>query len=1017
MKAFEDGRLQDLKDRMPDVSLQSIKQCLDLDEEGLDTRDVRVFMLDFKQFLREVKVSADFYDAAGVLFDSVKSSSTNRRIVPSHVAFIIKDTHLYHLDGETGGLFRQTDEKRSMLEKPILPSPNFFIKQKDETPKYHIEALEDFLSIDFSKVPEGRVDIRINEPLEDVMMFCLEQWKVQPRVTFSSFGRAVNSVELYVGKHLVKFQYPLAPGSLQLNVDQVCSKEYADRFEKRHNDLYTSVAVGTNVSHFSQEVLQWWKIDSRGPLVGRLPGMEHFERETSEVDVTNAYLGFLYAMPSFPVFNKLDLPERYDGHKLEPMTCYSVRRTTALEKLTWELPLLKQPVNLVWGSVLIKHGAALAKHYEIEAFVRPYKLVPNKSKEFIKALLTDDLLERSHKKLAGLKPIGMIGKKQNTNKEWRLFYNEAEALHYKKTYGGEVFTKVYWEDDLTNKQLFVWESLQRKTELVNGLWPIHHYIMDQCRSALAVNHKMLLGENKVLVGYNTDACFVAGSETANQSVDKCSVATFGATTRKSKGAPTGPLVGLMQESVPVMFPKSVELVNHTLTNEFSAKELADIAKSSDVFVAGACAGAGKTTACLNAAVLRYRKCGKAGVLVLTPGNVRVLEHLTNGYNSATYAKFLGLRVEGGALVETQKAFDLSGVKTIVFDEICTLGVAEMARLMAKVQQLRAAGACPLLLATGDVRQLPPIELFVNPHVNQAAYIMNNVRRLFPVSVTLHTPKRYLSEQDNELVLQIGRMLFEEKRPVREVLAMFQHIEKEEVPLDAMAITYKRVTRSSMNSFMHGRLHEEPLFVGLKLVYDSHTRKQGNARLIKNFQYEITEMSESSIKLREVGGEDTFELSIGTVKSWFTYTHANTGHSAQGMTYERPLVICDTSFWRLSPEWVYVALTRSKNMSTVYILKQHEAAVDKKHIQRSIDNHVATDGEDGGLTVDWVLATAEAQSHACVLCGDSFDVPRVGVFGNKLQSMSIDRINSEGKHTPGNCQLVHYSCNCAKKDRV
>ena len=80
----------------------------------------------------------------------------------------------------------------------------------------------------------------------------------------------------------------------------------------------------------------------------------------------------------------------------------------------------------------------------------------------------------------------------------------------------------------------------------------------------------------------------------------------------------------------------------------------------------------------------------------------------------------------------------------------------------------------------------------------------------------------------------------------------------------------------------GALRSTASGLGLELVYNNDTRKQGLFKLIKNFTYTIRALSDTELTLTELGNEaHAFRLPIGSVRKWFTYSHASTGHTSQG----------------------------------------------------------------------------------------------------------------------------------------
>ena len=239
------------------------------------------------------------------------------------------------------------------------------------------------------------------------------------------------------------------------------------------------------------------------------------------------------------------------------------------------------------------------------------------------------------------------------------------------------------------------------------------------------------------------------------------------------------------------------------------------------------------------------------------------------------------------------------------------------------------------------------------------------------------------------------------------------------------MTYTRESRRTLNNAMHFRSSEAKWEVGLTLIYDSNTKRHGTHKLFKNGSYRVTAVNEENIDLCDVADADVkFRVSFEQALEWFVYNHAATAHSAQGATWDAPVVIADVGHVCMTPEWVYVALSRNRNTKEVYILEGEIAPkpVDKRLIAQRIKDHNAVDVKAGrvvgDLTVDWVLSKFDEQHGLCSLCHCEMEMPRVGAVQPRGTLISIDRIQSKrGQgHTRGNCNLTCHACNVAKGAR-
>jgi hypothetical protein len=316
-----------------------------------------------------------------------------------------------------------------------------------------------------------------------------------------------------------------------------------------------------------------------------------------------------------------------------------------------------------------------------------------------------------------------------------------------------------------------------------------------------------------------------------------------------------------------------------------------------------------------------------------------------------------------------------------------------------------------MMATGDTHQIPPIEKH-NGDIKR--YLMKLGMNIFPCVVTLHEIKRFKDPADKALLMGIKKDFFEDSIDgiMQTVLAKFPTVTLDTIPDRAKVITYYGTTRKRVNKAIHTKLHgTNEFFTGLKLTFNVNTRRFGTGKLIKNFQYEITEMCpKGGAKLCESGSKTSFIVSELQLKNWFTYTHAHTCHSVQGATYEdTPIVICDTNGKYVTREWLWVALTRGTRMDNVYILRSPPPTpLTDAELEQRIKAHAVEDTLKGrgvcNLTVQWVKSQLEKQPE-CAVCHEPLELTK---------KLSIDRKDSDLAHTMTNCQLVCRTCNCSKK---
>ena len=1056
---------------LPEITVSTLRAFFAAN--GVPMGGDRVGLDGLRFFCRAFNISLDVYDAY-LQLDSAMSVTrrdfSNRRVKPSHVAVAVKDGHVLQIDNDKG-LFRKAEENRAHLEPVGFPSPYYRLAKEDDvivTKLFHIDQLEEIMALDFATIPRAKdrtsvADIRINEPLERVADMCLMVWRVTPRLRFSKTGRVVVSVEIIVDGVLLRFRNPKTPGSHQLALSQYATAAYAARLSERTAALRSSLINAANMSELNPYGSDWFKVGKRGPLVGILSGVDP-KATAFEADAANAHISVVHKLEMFPKFCASDYPEVYDGHPIEDYTNYLLCRHTN-DGLTWALnTLLDQTQGRIWGYELKEAWPQLRDVCTITQSFRPFQLVPNKSMGAIEALLTDDVLTLPDVKNSFVITGGSLGKKWNRNSDSRVFALEGEARYFASLHpGSEVHPYLYniqpeSEGGLNATASTVWvcEPGEYRTELVGNFVPIHDMILSGCRMILFRTILRLEAEGHKILALNTDVVFAEGVR-VSEPFNKRDPANLGRIGFNPKALPSHrnePLFAQLdwETDPPHVYNKEPRNCTYFMHGEDSNGLCKAIKIGKDLLVLGAAPGVGKTTTILKA--FNSLSGGVKKKLAVVPSNARVAELRSQGINAATadelraqgidactYAWYLETFVKNGELVaQTAKKRQVyrrpDGVEIqmaefafILFDEAATLPIREWTMLVAKIKRLRRKATPPRMCATADTHQLPPIEHNVNPCVNEKDHITRRLFETFPSYVELKDPKRWKRPECKALVLQLKEILFgdESRDPqqrMREAMALFPSIQLGDAPVGARFVSYLRKTRARLNRFAHERAHPGVEFpVGVHLVYFSHNKVHEGATLYKNATCVVDSVTDTHVQLHDLAeAAVAFQVTLKQARDWFVYSHAATCHSAQGATWDAPICIADWWFPRVTPEWLYVALTRNRDTRTVRILGRpptpEQPPLDLATLASRIAGHNRVDAEagrlPGDLTVGWVVATHKLQEGQCAICHEEIELPRVGVAAG-LDQASIDRADSDLGHSCSNCQLTCRSCNFAKKD--
>jgi uncharacterized protein with PIN domain len=135
---------------------------------------------------------------------------------------------------------------------------------------------------------------------------------------------------------------------------------------------------------------------------------------------------------------------------------------------------------------------------------------------------------------------------------------------------------------------------------------------------------------------------------------------------------------------------------------------------------------------------------------------------------------------------------------------------------------------------------------------------------------------------------------------------------------------------------------------------------------------------------------------------FRPTYVYTGHSIQGTTTNKNVIIHDTFSKHITSEWFWVAITRCTDLAKVSIYKRdtYTFAKEKQINTKFFDS--SSNAEKRTITVEEANLLFDKQNGICPICANSIIRP------------SVDRINNSIGHITSNCQITCLKCNITKK---
>jgi ATP-dependent exoDNAse (exonuclease V) alpha subunit len=390
----------------------------------------------------------------------------------------------------------------------------------------------------------------------------------------------------------------------------------------------------------------------------------------------------------------------------------------------------------------------------------------------------------------------------------------------------------------------------------------------------------------------------------------------------------------------------------------------------------------------NATKYSKNKFKKDEILVVVPTNSMAKRFMAEyQLNAVTYHRFKGEDIHEDS---TAKAYDINGIKCILFDEILLLKHSQL----IKVSKFMDAHPDIEFLATCGAEQLPAINDPVDVDM-KLRYLMSP--RLFPNVIQLKINKR-VDPGDRERLEAVLHDLLEAKHSGKQALinVIQKHFKDQMVTdLDDMktksitkALSYYTESRDLLNkhintyyqhskhNYKHIVLSEDGsrYYYGQKLVVrDSILSKEG-VKLHPNYEYTIKEMNQKQFTLEDVLDGKTITIEKKQVDKHFAFSFCNTVHSSQGDSINQAYVIADWKGKWSCDKWLYTAITRTRSLKNVWFLEENLlSAVDsRKRMHELISGYKDQDKkakrvyrEEDYITVDWGMEQLDHNGIWCV----------------------------------------------------
>lgn len=623
------------------------------------------------------------------------------------------------------------------------------------------------------------------------------------------------------------------------------------------------------------------------------------------------------------------------------------------------------------GVNLVNHDVNLPmmQHPSGTTYLRPMAVLrtqPRRSKcwSSIVRIWEHPNLDRDMRKRALVRALGKLGTSSNTkHEETHLFCNAEEAVVFAEERGGKVMS--------IEEQVFLAFVEGDRVPRLEGHYLTHLYVLDTYRAVMQHWYDRLTARGIDVQYIRCDEFFFPADQAPLAAAlafpgDPESMEAFGLLKLGHDHVRLGDLGFLANQTDlldQVLAPSSdhLEIFSGDVVcagelgkePEFVRPEpdefhIENLDAYSRLLIQANVPGAGKSHAVLS----RYGK----HALVVCPTNALCVEFRSKypGCTAMTLHRFLGVRTgegEGMDPKDPQTSPEEEGRapsrtlapgrhqpefnKVLLLDEIFMYSTHMLSRLYFRL----AITTATKVFATGDPNQLPPVheeasdELFA-PTAAKTRRIQA-VNFLFPRQMMLVVCKRGANLEDNRRMESIATRMRSPGFTMQHIMDLVQQ-EFQEIPFtkamrmmrddpyDHLAVCYyNRTCQRIAEAVLPGGTKLRP---GVRLVNRLRRSAGKNTTLMVNYEYVVDSVQGEGKRqmavLKDVGTEATgrYTVPAGFVEKHMHWSQTRTCHSLQGSSVSATLLIFNLNSLHMSPEFIYVALTRARNLKEVYFVK-------------------------------------------------------------------------------------------------
>lgn len=854
----------------------------------------------------EYKIRVRIYDAlVQTIIYQYDPLNFNRHVQP--FCCMIKNGHIYVLNHNLPSLVKMREKEVDIVKA----SSNYYIPLKQEIPHHEMISHVDDLIVILKRHFDYDLDIKIYTLiLKDISMpnilFDIYEAGYECDIIYKNGG--ISSIKLILENvSFIIIMQKMVQYSIKDNVYMDNIEDY-DKCSLLLDTMKESVFTKENLSYYSKiDIMILDEYRTTAPL-GKIN--EILDLDYVEIDLNKAYTYQFSLIDTIPVFSVFDEFEIYKDELIEDYNMYIIE--------THESNILFFKKNmLLYGSIIKKISNLSFKilHVKKPSTLRKVnfgKLVTNLWES---ELTNNDKLNKSLKKLICNVVIGSMSKSISKISKSYLFNNIDEALHYKNTLDdGSIncitkYIKEKQEEDF-DENVYVNEKVNEINKIIyslsftdsckleNGYRFISELIIQNHNYHMYDSYIKLQNKNISVTSVKIDAMTILKSDLKKAMTILSFSNKFGDFDYKDDF--TYPTLDYKQIN-----NRNIEIISNInniidVVDEFDTDSICnELQIKKNCLIIGLTPGSGKSYLC---------SCINKKKLFVVPTNRLVMKYKNEKHDSVTINKFFSIAMGG----EKYVPFDYSCYECIIFDEIyfCNLYV------LSRIKNFIKNHSNLIIVATGDVLQLKSVERMSNNIIDEKEYLNKCVYSLFDNVIELKINKRFENKEDHIKLLSIKNYIYSDSFNMKSLIdTYFKYTNDINLCINNVAYTNK--TCMNVSKIIRKKLNLlDDYVIGERLINRKYIKG-----LSVNYVYIIHEITKFKFVLKDIDTDTYHNVNIKYIQECFIYDYCYTGHSLQGSSLSGSICVYDYDNFYVSKDWIYVVITRAKNLNDVYFYKK------------------------------------------------------------------------------------------------